>query len=143
MALSLGLALSTSAAVAQAEFKVAPVAEKKVPELPAGPLYWQIENFPTRAEAEAAASPLSLAREADGKTWLLTPGPKSAPTHGGTMVAEVGPQASMTPPAGNADPIAEVGLPEFIEERMFTLVGRAQVCQPGRTHRPTHRRLSA
>jgi hypothetical protein len=94
LALSLGaagLALSTSAAVAQAEFKVAPVAEKKVTELPAGPLYWQIENFPTRAEAEAAAGPLSLAAEADGKAWLLTLGPEGAPTHGGTMVAQVGP----------------------------------------------------
>ena len=80
LALSLGaagLALSTSAAVAQAEFKVAPVAEKKVTELPAGALYWQIENFPTRAEAEAAAGPLSLAAEADGKAWLFTLGPRA------------------------------------------------------------------
>ena len=97
LALSLGaVALATSAAVAQAEFKVAPVAEKKVTELPAGPLYWQIENFPTRAEAEAAAGPLSLAAEADGKAWLFTLGPEGAPTHGGTMVAEVGPLNEVT-----------------------------------------------
>ena len=96
VALSVALALSTSAAVAQAEFKVAPVAEKKVTELPAGPLFWQIENFPTRAEAEAAAGPLSLAAEADGKAWLFTLGPEGAPTHGGTMVAEVGPLNEVT-----------------------------------------------
>ena len=104
LALSLGavaMALSTSAAVAQAEFKVAPVAEKKVTELPAGPLYWQIENFPTRAEAEAAAAPLSLAAEADGKAWLFTLGPEGAPTHGGTMVADVG-------------PLNEVAAPEYL-----------------------------
>ena len=98
VALSVALALSTSAAVAQAEFKVAPVAEKKVTELPAGPLFWQIENFPTRAEAEAAAGPLSLAAEADGKAWLFTLGPEGAPTHGGTMVAEVGPLSEVTAP---------------------------------------------
>lgn len=101
LALSLGavgLALSTSTAVGQAEFKVAPVAEKKVTELPTGPLYWQIESFPTRAEAEAAAGPLSLAAEADGKAWLFTLGPKGAPTHGGTMVAEVGPLEEVTAP---------------------------------------------
>jgi quercetin dioxygenase-like cupin family protein len=99
LALSLGavgLALSTSATVAQAEFKVAPVAEKKVTELPAGPLYWQIENFPTRAEAEAAAGPLSLAAEANGKAWLFTLGPEDAPTHGGTTVAKVGPLEEVT-----------------------------------------------
>ena len=84
--------------MAQAEFKVGPVAEKKVTELPAGPLYWQIENFPTRAEAEAAAGPLSLAAEADGKAWLFTLGPEGAPTHGGTMVAEVGPLKEVTAP---------------------------------------------
>ena len=95
---ALGMALSTSAAVAQMEFKVGPVAEKKVTELPAGPLYWQIENFPTRAAAEAAAGPLSLAAEADGKAWLFTLGPEGAPTHGGTMVAEVGPLEEVTAP---------------------------------------------
>ena len=98
VALSVALALSTSAAVAQAEFKVGPVAEKKVTELPVGPLYWQIENFPTRAEAEAAAGPLSLAAEADGKAWLFTLGPEGAPTHGGTVVAEVGPLKEVTAP---------------------------------------------
>ena len=86
LALSLGaagLARSTSAAVAQAEFKVAPVAEKKVTELPAGPLYRQIENFPTRAEAEAAAGPLSLAAEADGKAGSSHSAPRAhRPTAG-------------------------------------------------------------
>jgi quercetin dioxygenase-like cupin family protein len=86
-----GLAIMSSAAMAQAEFKVGPLAEKTVAELPAGPLYWQIETFATRAEAEAAAGPLSLAAEAGGKAWLFSLGPEGAPAHGGTAVAEVGP----------------------------------------------------
>ncbi len=100
MALSLGaasMALAT-VAMAQAEFKVAPVAEKTVSELPAGPLYWQIENFPTRAEADAAADPLSLVAEAGGKAWLFTLGPEGAPPQGGTMVAEVGPLEAVAAP---------------------------------------------
>lgn len=97
VALAAGLALAATAAAAQ-EFKVAPIAEKTVPELPAGPLYWQIETFPTRAEAEAAAGPLSLAAEADGKAWLFTLGPGGAATPGGTPVAEIGPLESVTAP---------------------------------------------
>jgi quercetin dioxygenase-like cupin family protein len=94
---ALGLALPT-AAVAQAEFKVAPVAEKTVSELPAGPLYWQIESFPTRAEAAAAADPLSLVTEAGGKAWLFTLGPEGAPPQGGTIVAEIGPLEDVAAP---------------------------------------------
>jgi quercetin dioxygenase-like cupin family protein len=96
-----GWVLSASEGVAQAEFKVATLAERKVSELPAGPLYWRIENFPTRADAEAAASPLSLVAEAGGKAWLFTLGPEGAPTHGGTIAAEVG-------------PLEEVAAPEYL-----------------------------
>jgi quercetin dioxygenase-like cupin family protein len=99
LALALGAAgLALAAAAFAQEFKVAPLAEKKVTELPAGPLYWQIETFPTRAEAEAVAGPLSLAAEAGGKVWLFTLGPEDAQAHGGTMVAEVGPLEDVAAP---------------------------------------------
>ena len=100
LSLAVGMALST-VALAQAEFKVAPVAEKTLSELPAGPLYWQIESFPTRAEADAAADPLSLVAEAGGKAWLFTLGPEGAPPQGGIPVAEVG-------------PLEDVAAPEFL-----------------------------
>jgi hypothetical protein len=72
---------------------VSPVAEKKLNGLPPGPLYWQIENFPTldQAQSAAAASPTSLAAEVSGKVWLFTLGPKSGATPRGTPVANVGP----------------------------------------------------
>ena len=75
----------TTAATAheQEEFVVEDVAEKTVTELPAGPLYWHVENFPALADAEAAAGPLSLATDVEGKVWLFTLGPKGTPTHGG------------------------------------------------------------
>lgn len=82
----------------QEEFVVEPVAEKTVTELPAGPLYWHVENFPALADAEAAAGPLSLATDVEGKVWLFTLGPKGTPTHGGSMVTEIGPLVDVSAP---------------------------------------------
>ena len=83
--------LTSPAMSAEVKFFVEPVVEKKIAELPAGPLYWRLENFPTLAEAQGAAGPNSLAAEASGKVWLFTLGPKDGATSGGTKVAEIGP----------------------------------------------------
>jgi quercetin dioxygenase-like cupin family protein len=83
----------------QEEFVVEPAAEKTVTELPAGPLYWHVENFPTLPDAEAAAGPLSLATDVEGKVWLFTLGPEGTPTHGGSMVTEIGPLVDVSAPA--------------------------------------------
>jgi hypothetical protein len=89
-ALAIGLLLSPSPAAAQ-KFEIKPVAEKKLKQLPAGTLYWRIENFSTLAQAEAAAGPTSLAAEVAGKVWLFTLGPKGGSTRGGAKVVEIGP----------------------------------------------------
>jgi hypothetical protein len=57
----------------------------------AGPLYWRLENFPTRAQAEAAAGPAALVAESGGKIWLFTLGPTGGSSPDGSKVAEVGP----------------------------------------------------
>jgi quercetin dioxygenase-like cupin family protein len=88
----------TSTPTAQEEFVVEPVAEKTVTELPAGPLYWHVENFPALADAEAATGPLSLTADVEGKIWLFTLGPKGMPTHGGSVVTEIGPLADVSVP---------------------------------------------
>lgn len=91
--LTLGMAglLAAPAAAGEGRFVVKPLAEKKLEQLPTGPLYWRIENFPTLAQAQAAAGPTSLAAEADGKVWLFTLGAKGGATAGGRKVAEIGP----------------------------------------------------
>ncbi len=94
----MSLWLAPSTATAQPQFVVTPVAEKKLAQLPAGPLYWWVENFPTLAQAHAAEGPTSLAAEAAGKVWLLTLGPKGGTIAGGTKVAEVGPVPPITAP---------------------------------------------
>lgn len=93
----LGLLLSPSAAFAQ-KFEIKPVAEKKISHLPAGPLFWRIENFPTLAQAEAAAGPAGLAAEVAGKVWLFTLGAKGGSSSGGSAVAEIGPVPPITAP---------------------------------------------
>jgi hypothetical protein len=87
------LSLSLPVAAEPGQFIVSPVAEKKLKELPAGPLYWRIENFPAldQAQSAAAGSPTSLAAAVSGKVWLFTLGQKGGTTPGGTKIAEVGP----------------------------------------------------
>ena len=105
------LALLPAPAWAQVEYVVKPVAELRTQQLPAGPLYWRIENFSTLDQAKAAAgsshwnpdtvahdgSP-SLAAQIGGKAWLFTLGAKGGKTPGGTVVAEVGPVPAISAP---------------------------------------------
>jgi hypothetical protein len=81
----------TATTPARPALVIRPLAEKRVAELPPGPLFWRLENFPTLAQARTAAAPASLAAEAGGKVWLFTLGPAGGATTGGTKVAEIGP----------------------------------------------------
>jgi hypothetical protein len=88
---------SSPGAAGQPALVVKPLAEKKVGRLPAGPLFWRLETFPTRAEAERAAGDLSLVAESRGKVWLFTLGPAGgAASPAGTRVGEVGPLPPVT-----------------------------------------------
>ncbi|MFO1306229.1 MAG: hypothetical protein U1F54_21090 [Burkholderiales bacterium] len=77
------------------QLSVKPVVEKRIQQLPAGPLYWRIENLPTLAAARAVEGPTSLAAEVGGKVWLFTLGAPGGSTPGATKVAEVGPVPPM------------------------------------------------
>ena len=96
--------LSSSPASAQPKYVVQKVAEKKIRQLPPGPLYWRVETFPTVEKAKTAAGPegwnpdsvsyettTSLIAEVAGKVWLLTLGPRGGVTSGGNLMAEIGP----------------------------------------------------
>ena len=95
---AMGLLLSPSMAAEQKKFVIKPVAEKKLKQLPTGPLYWQLENFSTLAQAQAAAGETSLAAEVSGKVWLFTLGPKNSLGRGGSKVVEIGPVPPITAP---------------------------------------------
>jgi hypothetical protein len=103
--LTFGLLWSWPALAApEQKYVVKPVAQKKIKDLPAGALYWRVEQFPTLADAEAAVGPdgwnpasvqyettTSLIGEVAGSVWVATLGPKGGSTPGGTRVAEIGP----------------------------------------------------
>src|SRR6185312_12961035 len=84
-------AVAPSSVASEQKFEVKAIAEKKISQLPAGQLFWRIDNFPTLAQAQAAAGPDALAAEAYGKVWLFTLGPKGGSSPGGSEVTEVGP----------------------------------------------------
>ena len=95
---AIAMLLPPSPAAAQQKFVIKPVAEKKLKELPAGALYWRLENFPTLAQAQAAAGATSLAAEVAGEVWLFTLGPKGGATPGASKVAEIGAVPPITAP---------------------------------------------
>ena len=96
-AIVLGLATFASAALAQ-QFVVKPVAEKKLAQLPAGPLVWRVETFPSLDQAKAVEGPTSLVAQADGKVWLFTLGAAGGATPGAARVAEIGPVPTLSAP---------------------------------------------
>ncbi len=111
LALSAMALLSPSPSAAQAVYVVKPVAQKKVKQLPPGPLFWRVESFPTLEDARTAVGPdgwnpasvryettMSLIAEVDGKVYVVTLGPKGAATPGGSKLAEVGPVPTVSAP---------------------------------------------
>jgi quercetin dioxygenase-like cupin family protein len=63
---------------------------------PVGPLakpevFWHLDAYPAKAEAEAAKTPTGTVVESLGKTWLFTIADKGWRPSGGDRVAEVGP----------------------------------------------------
>ena len=103
LAFPLAAALPSLAAEGQ-KYVVAPVAQKKISQLPQGPLYWRVESFPSLVEAKAAVGPdgwnpaavryessTALIAEVAGKVYVATLGAKGASTPGGTRLAEIGP----------------------------------------------------
>ncbi|QRM27877.1 cupin domain-containing protein [Microvirga sp. VF16] len=86
-----GLFVLSSLAMAQQTFVAKPLVEKRVTELPPGELFWRIDNFETKEQAQQAAGPMGLVAEAKGKFWLFTLGPAGEASMGGKKVAEIGP----------------------------------------------------
>lgn len=96
-ALALFLSLAPPA-LAQQALTIKPLTERTVTGLPAGPLFWCIETFPTAAAAQAVAGPTGLVADAAGKVWLFTLGPAGHASLGGAKVAEIGPLPEVRAP---------------------------------------------
>jgi hypothetical protein len=114
------MALTLAGPALAEEFRVKPVAQKKLKELPPGELYWRVENLPTLAQAQAAAGPTALAVEVHGKVWLFTLGARGGSTPGAAKVVEIG-------------PVPPVKAPEYLLRINYT-GGPAGVKTPVHTH---------
>lgn len=90
-AVLVGAAAFGASALAQSTLAVKALAEAKVTQLPAGPLFWRVEQFASLDQARAAAQGAALTAESGGKAWLFTLGPPGGSSPGGAKVAEIGP----------------------------------------------------
>lgn len=93
-----GLVLLSSAAKAQQALATKVLAERKVLQVPDGPLFWRIETAPSLAQAQAVAGLWGLAAESGGKVWLFRLGPRSGSSGGGSKIAEIGPLPQVVAP---------------------------------------------
>lgn len=80
------------------KFTVKPLAEKKIKQLPPGPLYWRVENLATAEQARAAEGPTALVAAVAGRVWLFTLGAAGGATPGASKVAEIGPVPPLQAP---------------------------------------------
>ena len=67
------------------------IANATLGQLPNEPIYWHLDTFRSRVEAERAKSPRGTVVESLGKVWLLTVDTREGRPKGGQRVAEVGP----------------------------------------------------
>jgi quercetin dioxygenase-like cupin family protein len=90
-----GIALSFAVATATSHAAEGPgataLASIPVVELPSGPIYWHLDTYRTRAEAEALSGPRSTVVEAFAKVWLFTIAEAGWRPAVGVRVATVGP----------------------------------------------------
>ena len=90
-----GLVLSCTVAAATSHAAEAPganaLAAVPVVELSQGPIYWHLDTYRTRAEADALSGPRSTVVEAFAKVWLFTLAEAGWRPAGGVRVATIGP----------------------------------------------------
>ena len=89
IALSLAVAAATSHAADRpgaSALAIVPVVE-----LPQAPIYWHLDTYRTRAEADAATGPRSTVVETFAKVWLFTIAEADWRPAGGMRVAMIGP----------------------------------------------------
>jgi quercetin dioxygenase-like cupin family protein len=60
-------------------------------QLPHQPIYWHLDTYPTRPEAEAAKGSRGTVVESLGRVWLLTIDVAGWRPSGGTRIAKIGP----------------------------------------------------
>jgi hypothetical protein len=92
IALSLAIAAATADAADRPGASI--LASVSVVDLPQEPIYWHLDMYRTRAEADASKGPRSTVVETFAKVWLFTLAEVGWRPIGGTRVATIGPLAT-------------------------------------------------
>ena len=66
-------------------------ADAAVGQLPSQPVFWHIDSYPSKAQADTARGPRGTVVESLGKVWLLTIEVAGWRPSGGARIAEIGP----------------------------------------------------
>jgi len=82
-------------------------------ELPQLPLYWHLDNYPTRAAAEAAKQARGTVVESLGKVWLFTIADADWRPAGGERTAKIGPLPLSSDGRFTATYLEAITLPGF------------------------------
>lgn len=67
------------------------IASTELGKLPASPVFWTLDVYPTKESAKAVVGKNSTVVEALGKVWLFIVGDKVTPSPKATRVSEIGP----------------------------------------------------
>jgi hypothetical protein len=89
--IALSFALGAAASDAADRPGASTLASVPVVDLPPAPIYWPLDTYHTRAEADAAKGPRSTVVETFAKVWLFTLAEADWRPTGGTRVATIGP----------------------------------------------------
>lgn len=87
------------------------LAHKQVSSLPAGPLFWHLDQFRSKQAAEKAATATSTVVEAFGSTWLFTLQRERWRTHGGKRMSVIGPLPVVPASSYTAEYLRSIFLP--------------------------------
>ena len=67
------------------------IIDAELGQLPGAPMFWHLDAYPTRAQAESAKGPRGTVVESLGRIWLFTIDAAGWRAPGGERVAEIGP----------------------------------------------------
>lgn len=84
------------------------LARQEIPVLPAAPLFWHLDRFPSTTAAKHAASATGTVVEAFGDVWLFTIERKGWRPRAGTHVADIGPLPIVRAPGYTAEYLRSV-----------------------------------
>lgn len=108
-------------------------ATENLGEVPQGPLFWHLYNYPNRAAADAAKGSWGTVVESFGRVWLYTIADAAWRPSGGERIAVIGPLATIAGKRYTARYMEVVFTPGMVggASRTSTSRSRGMVCVDG------------